>query len=304
MSPVSSLSSLGAVVVHYRGVTQTVACVRGLATGMPVVVVDNSGDRDVLEIQLAGRAGLLVTGTGSNIGFGQGANLGAAALSSELLLFVNPDARPRQADLEALVGRLHADQQLAAVAPALVDSRGALHNDGGGWFPSLRRAAIHSLMARRAGTHGVWLRPVHQRDYRVDWLSGACLVVRAEAFRDVGGFSPEYVLYNEDMELGHKLGRAGWRLLLDASLRVPHEGGGSAGGPTNRTLWRLRGGALGFYVTQHASSPFVAHATRWLFALGFVLRAGCYAVMRRGTRAAEMLTYAASVLGGRPATLS
>jgi GT2 family glycosyltransferase len=271
---------------------------------MPVVVVDNSGDRDVLEAQLAGRAGLLVTGPGRNIGFGQGANLGAAALSSELLLFVNPDARPRSDDLEALVGRLDADKRLAAVAPALIDSRGAVHNDGGGWFPSFPRAAIQSLLARRAGTHGVWLRPVHQRDYRVEWLSGACLVIRAETFRDVGGFSPEYLLYNEDMDLGYKLTRAGWRLLLDASLRVPHEGGGSAGSPTNRTLWRLRGGALGFYVSQHASSPFIAHATRWVFALGFVLRAGCYAAMLRGTRAKEMLTYAASVLSGRPATLS
>lgn len=298
------LPHVGAIVVHYRGVAETLACVRHLPEEVSVAVVDNSGEGDLLRNLLSDRPHVQVLGEGRNVGFGAAANVGALATERDLLLFVNPDARPCPEDLQAMAARLAADDGLAAVAPALVDERGAVQTDGGGWFPSPRRAINQSLLARYAGTRGVWLRPTGATTYPVEWLTGACLLVRSDAFRAVDGFSPEYVLYNEDMDLGRKLGLAGWRLILDATRHVPHVGGGSAGASYSVAVWRLRGGSLGYYVTQHASSPLQARATKIAFAVGFLLRAAGYGAARRRTRASEMLTYASSVLAGRRPSLT
>ncbi|HEX8498036.1 MAG TPA: glycosyltransferase family 2 protein, partial [Actinomycetales bacterium] len=198
-------TSLAVVVVHYKGVELTLECVRSLPPLLPVAVVDNSGDLEVLRAGLADQPQVAVLGEGRNLGFGQAANLGAAALDAEVLLLVNPDARPSHQDLEALLGLLRRRPDVVGVAPALVDEEGAVHNDGGGWLPTPARALAHSVLSGRAGTRGVWLRPDRPRTYDVEWLTGACALVRADAFAAVGGFAPEFVLYNEDMDLGRRL---------------------------------------------------------------------------------------------------
>lgn len=291
-------AALAAVVVHYRGVDMTLACVRSLPPDLPVVVVDNSGDRDVLSAGLADRPAATVVGEGRNVGFGQAANLGAASVDAEVLALVNPDARPTHEDLQALLALLRTDPAVAGVAPALVDQDGHVHNDGGGWLPTPARALAHSLLSGRAGTRGVWLRPEGHRTWRVEWLTGACALVRADAFAAVGGFAPEFVLYNEDMDLGRRLVERGHTLLVDGAVRVVHLRGGSSGGRPSQRVLRLRGQSLGFYVRRNAPSALSSVLTRVAFTGGFVLRAAVYAAGGRRERAAEMLVYARGVLTG------
>jgi GT2 family glycosyltransferase len=56
----------------------------------------------------------------------------------------------------------------------------------------------------------------------VDAISGACMLVRAEAFRRVGGFDPQFFTYGEDLDLGYRIRQAGWPTLFVPSVVVRH----------------------------------------------------------------------------------
>ncbi len=303
------MSHVVAVVVHYRGVDMTTACVASLPAEVAVVVVDNSGDADQLRERLADRADTLVVGDGSNLGFGRACNLGVAASQRPLLAFVNPDARPSAADLSALVSTLntlHDRSRVAAVGPALVDVTGCVQVDGGGWLPTPARSLTHALLSSRAGARGIWIRPVQARHHHVEWISGTCLIIFRRTFDSVGGFDDSYPLYNEDMDLGARLGGAGWHLVLDGCVRVQHlRGGSGTAQPADvRRLWQLRGSALGVYLQRHASTPSSAWLMQSTFAAGFLLRAGVHRVFGRRTRMHEMLTYAREVRRAEPMELT
>lgn len=291
-----AVSCIGAVVVHYKGVQASIDCVQSLPNEIRVVIVDNSGEAPVLRDALSGRPGVLVIGHGANIGFGAAANAGALEVDQPYILFVNPDCRPGEAHLGALLAALVSDDRLAAVGPALVDEQGRLHRDGGGWFPAPLRAIVHAFVPWHQGTAGVWLRPRVARRYDVDWLTGACLLARAGAFAAVGGFAREYPLYSEDMDLGRRWRLAGWRVLLDASVRVPHQGGGSDGDGPGQLVWMMRAGSLGHYLRANSSSAPAGRVTIVTLAAGYALRAVVYAVLGRQDRRAEMWTYARCVL--------
>lgn len=63
----------------------------------------------------------------------------------------------------------------------------------------------------------------------VGWLSGSCLLVRRSAFREVGGFDQRYFMYMEDVDLGDRLGKAGWLSVYVPSAEVLHHKGHSTG---------------------------------------------------------------------------
>jgi N-acetylglucosaminyl-diphospho-decaprenol L-rhamnosyltransferase len=68
----------------------------------------------------------------------------------------------------------------------------------------------------------------HSDAARVDWVSGACFLVRREAWDDVSGFDPSYFMYMEDVDLCWRLGQAGWRVGYEPAAEVMHVQGVSA----------------------------------------------------------------------------
>ena len=199
--------------------------------GVDVTVVDNASPDDSLEAI----AGLRVQAlqAGANLGFGTGCNLGAAAGDAPLVLFVNPDARIAQADLDRLVAVLAAEPEVALVGPRLLDDEGEL-------IPSLRRYQragstwaqalfLHRLLPRAAWANEIDRAPeAYDRVEYPEWISGACMLARREAVDSIGGFDEGFFLYCEDMDLCARLREAGWRIRYEPGAVVHHVGGHSA----------------------------------------------------------------------------
>jgi N-acetylglucosaminyl-diphospho-decaprenol L-rhamnosyltransferase len=74
--------------------------------------------------------------------------------------------------------------------------RGFLSEEKAARFPSIRRYLMMDDAPRTART--------------VDWVMGSCLFLRGDALRDTGGFDEKFFMYYEDIDLCHRLGRAGW----------------------------------------------------------------------------------------------
>lgn len=147
-----------------------------------------------------------------NEGFGRANNRGSQASSEPFILLLNSDAVLQPGALEALVAELSAHPETGAVGARLVFPDGrfqASFND----FPSLSMYALElSGLARRLRGDTYPSYPEHRSGEAraVDWVVGACLLLRRAALDDIGGFDPAYHMYAEEMDLCQRLWQSGW----------------------------------------------------------------------------------------------
>ncbi len=193
---------------------------------LQVIVADN---RPASSIEsLARSAGADYLPLPQNPGYGGAVNAGArlAAPSVEWLLVVNPDVVVSEGAVDVLLAAVAEDPRIGAVGPAILTPGGEIYPSARR-VPSLRTGVGHALFAN------AWPRNPWSRQYRQDgesvprdagWLSGACLLIRRSAFDAVGGFDDGYFMYFEDVDLGMRLTRAGWRNRYEPAARVTHSG--------------------------------------------------------------------------------
>ncbi|HTX58254.1 MAG TPA: glycosyltransferase family 2 protein, partial [Verrucomicrobiae bacterium] len=185
-----------------------------------VIVVDD-GSRDETAALLAGCPNVRAIALPENRGFVEAVNAGAEAARGRLLFFLNNDAFVTPGCIRALIETLE-PEYVGAAAAQLCYPGGTISEAGG-------------IVWRDA--RGVnYGRGDDPRDWRyryareVDYGSAAALMVRADAFRDTGGFSREFApAYYEDTDLCFALRDAGLRVVYQPRALVYHLGGASYG---------------------------------------------------------------------------
>ncbi|HSV66125.1 MAG TPA: glycosyltransferase family 2 protein [Mycobacteriales bacterium] len=199
------------------------------ATASPyeVVLADN-GSTDGAPERAAGRAGVRLLPTGGNLGYGRAANHGAAATSAPYVLVANPDVSFEPGALDALLAAAGRWPRAGSVGPLILRPDGSRYPSGRA-LPSLGGGIGHALCGWW-WPGNPWTRAYRQErgtpsEGPVGWLSGSCLLLRREAFDAVRGFDPAYFMYFEDLDLGERIGRAGWQNVYVPSAVVTHEGG-------------------------------------------------------------------------------
>jgi N-acetylglucosaminyl-diphospho-decaprenol L-rhamnosyltransferase len=231
----SAGASVSAVIVSYNSAGYLPDCVRSLRSeGLSdVVVVDNKSTDGSVSTVLAADAAVRVVETGANLGFGSAANRGVALTVADYVLVMNPDTVVEPGTVKTLAEALDRDPGLAVVGPRMENVDGTL-------YPSVRRFPNLAVAAGHAFLGLVWPRNRFTRSYRmldadhdrpaadVDWVSGACFLVRRAAFDTVGGFDEGYFMYVEDVDLCWRLGLAGWRIGYEPGARVVHALAGSS----------------------------------------------------------------------------
>lgn len=229
------MTEVCAVVVSFNSAADLPDCVRSLRSEgvADVVVVDNASADGSVEVVRGVDPDVRVIETGANLGFGTAANRGVAATTGDHVLILNPDTVVEPGTVKALSEALDRDPGLAAVGPRIENVDGSL-------YPSVRRFPDLMVAVGHAFLGLVWGRNPATRRYRmldwdheepaaaVDWVSGACVLVRRMAFDMVGGFDEAYFMYVEDVDLCWRLGQAGWRIGYEPAGRVVHALGGSS----------------------------------------------------------------------------
>jgi N-acetylglucosaminyl-diphospho-decaprenol L-rhamnosyltransferase len=225
--------SVDVVVVAYNSRDALRACVEPLAgvAGVSVIVVDNSCPERSFEV-IEDLPGVRVIHMPKNGGFAYGCNAGWRAGASDSVLFLNPDARLAAADLACLADVLEADHALAVVGPRTLLEDGTLD-----WtirrFPSLRSTYAQAIFLHRLAPRAPWVDEVvrdparYERPGRVDWLSGACLLVRRSTLETVDGLDEGFFFYAEDIDLCRRVGRVGADVVYCPDATCIHEGGRS-----------------------------------------------------------------------------
>jgi N-acetylglucosaminyl-diphospho-decaprenol L-rhamnosyltransferase len=210
-----------------------VASLAGSTATVELVIVDNSDDHSMAR-RVAQRHSAALRLPGGNVGYGAGANRGADGGDQPWLVVANPDIVWHPGALDTLLDAGNRHPDAGALGPAVLNPDGSRYPSARA-LPSLRQGIGHALLSRVWPTNP-WTRAYQgaasSNDERtVGWLSGACLLLRREAFEGVGGFDEGYFMFFEDMDLGARLGRAGWSSVHVPSAEVTHVGG---------TSWRDR----------------------------------------------------------------
>lgn len=229
------------------------------ATTRPVelVLVDN-GTEPARADRVAAEFGAQVRRDGRNLGYGGGANVGAADSRADWLVVANPDIVWQPGSLDALLDAADRNPRGGAFGPALLNEDGTVYPSARA-LPSLGVGAGHAVFAR-VWPGNPWTVAYQRRqqttgsERTAGWLSGACLLLRREAFEAVGGFDESYFMFFEDLDLGERLTLAGWQNLYVPGARVTHVGG---------TSWRERPARM--ISAHHASARRYLHRRyrRW-----------------------------------------
>lgn len=261
--------TIDVVVVSYNSHAHLRDCVsQVLDVGdLGVYVVDNASTDDSLAsiLDLPVRRIAL----SENIGFGGGCNVGWRAGSADLVLFLNPDARIDRDSLAALAAALDRDPQLGAVAPRIVDAAGELDYSLRR-FPRTRATVAQALFVHRLFPNSAWVdetirdRGVYERGGRMEWVSGACMLVRRSILEQTGGFDAGFFHYGEDKDLCRRIWDGGFAVGYEPAASAMHVGGASA--PRAALLPELARSRLR-YATKHMTRPGAA-AERFGIALG------------------------------------
>ncbi|MCS5716621.1 glycosyltransferase family 2 protein [Herbiconiux sp. CPCC 205763] len=254
--------------------------VAAASTGpVTVYIADNKPEspaRGELERVIAEYGGVYRPMTG-NLGYGHAINtvVGTLPETVEFVLISNPDVVLGAESLDRMQAAIEAEDDIAAVGPRIRAVDGSTYPSARS-VPSLRSGVGHAVF----GT--IWPTNPWTRRYRnqtgeqvvrrdAGWLSGACLLVRRSAFRALDGFDTDYFMYFEDVDLGYRFGKAGWRNVYEPSAEVLHTGAHSTTTESARMLDAHHESAKRF-LNRKYTGPLLA-PVRWALSAGLTLRA-------------------------------
>jgi GT2 family glycosyltransferase len=192
-----------------------------------IIVVDNASPQPPGPLERDRRVQLIKAP--ENKGFGAGCNLGARFACGKYILLLNPDTRFRNDVLDALLGFLGSHPAAGVAGPLVEDSSGTVLFDGGRSLPTLLNEFLqHSTLAFRFPNRAWIARPYlsdwdHLSTREVGSVLGACMLLYADVFRSVGGFDEAFFLYCEEVDLCHRLRKAGFEVWYVHTARLLHK---------------------------------------------------------------------------------
>ncbi len=251
-----------AIVVDYGAGQDLVNLVRSLENESvrQVIVVDN-GTSDGLDLRSKDllsplTAKVQVIESEINRGFGAGVNSGVVAIKDggpgDFLLILNPDVAIESSVIAGLAQVLEENSSCALAGPKLVDENGNFYPSARR-FPNVADAFFHAIL------HPFWPANPFSNRYLgrgydlfldeavpVDWVSGACFMIRYEDFVSVGGFDERFFLYLEDVDLCFRLLEKGRIVLWCPYLKVQHKGGTTTKSANLRSISAHHDSAIAF----------------------------------------------------------
>jgi len=210
-----------------------------------------------------------------NLGFGRSNNLGFGQVTGDSLLFLNPDTELKAGAISELLAELERLPDAGALGAHLLDRHGHLQTNCVQSFPTPLNQALDSDLLRRLfpksrmwGTAGVY---ASQSPVEVEAICGACLLMRSEVFRKVGGFSPEYFMYGEDMDLCAKVRRSGLKVYHVPRAEVLHHGGASSTGSFEASSSIIMRESVFRFIRKH-QGRLAAFRYRFLMTISSIVR--------------------------------
>ncbi len=223
--------SLSIVIVNYNSKEYLKRCLESIFRNCPqetqIILVDNASKDGSVEMVNRVFPMVEVIENLDNAGFAKANNQGISRSYGDKILLLNPDTLYKKGVIEELGSYLDSNQSTAAVGCRIENPDVSLQYSFGK-FPTIFRLILDRLpIINKRWGHLVRDGSLYDKVREVDWVTGACVMIRKKAFEKVGGFDEDYFLYVEEVDLMYRLRKAGYKVVYDPSISVTHyyEGG-------------------------------------------------------------------------------
>ena len=250
---------LSIVIVTFNSRSYVDGCLKSIADQRPtvdheIVVIDNASTDGTPALVRERWPAARVIDAGANLGFARGNNLGFRQTFGELVLLLNPDTRVGPGALGALVALLDARSDAAIVGPRLVDEAGRAELSFGSMLSplvELRRKTLNAAYERGFPLVAGYVAGRVRRLREVDWVSGACLLVRRADAEAAGLMDERFFMYTEDVDFCAAIRARGRKVLFTPDAEVIHLRGRSRASAAEATEQAYRRSQLVFYEKHH-----------------------------------------------------
>ncbi len=198
-----------------------------------VVVVDNASPAKTIDSVKDRFPGIIVVKSPTNLGFGRANNLGFSHSSGDHVLILNPDTKLVGPAITTLLSHSQSLPAAGVVGGRLVNPDLTVQTTSIQKFPTILNQVADIEFLRLRWPHcSLWcLGPLFstvRTPVPVDVIPGACMLLKREVFERVGMFTEDYFMYAEDIDLNHKVVRAGFHNYYIPTATVIHYGGTSS----------------------------------------------------------------------------
>ncbi len=252
------MTVLTIVIVSYNTRVDLERCLESLRQHPPsmpheVIVVDNAssdGSADAAERF----AGVRVIRHDRNAGFSVANNLGIRASESDLVLLLNSDTIAPPGAIDRLVTRLQRSPEVAVVGPRLVNGSGQAELSFGPMispFSEWTQGRLVKALAENDREVVARVEAMTRQERRVDWVTGACLLVRRADAEAAGLLDERFFMYTEDVDFCAAIRARGRQVLFAPEVEVIHLRGRSAATASAATRQAYERSHLAFYRKHH-----------------------------------------------------
>lgn len=227
---------LSIIIVNWKSADYLRKCLESINSGKTkidheIIVVDNAsydGCGEMLNTQFPS---VIFIQSPENLGFSRANNLGFQNSSGKRLLFLNPDTELIGNALDEFHEVFEKLDSPGIVGCRLLNSDGSLQTSCVQSFPTVMNQVLDSEFLRNLFPRShLWGVSAYYKDgqiHVVEGISGACMLVDRNVFEQVGGFSTDYFMYGEDLDLCQKTRFIGKYNYYISNICVLHHGGGS-----------------------------------------------------------------------------
>src|SRR5581483_5113544 len=203
---------LSIIILSFNTAKLTINCVKSVLTyykdylgkEVEVVVVDNASLDNTLDL-LRKIKGIKIIKNNENFGFSKGNNIGAKNSTGKYILFLNSDAQVLDDSFIKMSNFLDENPKIGILGGKLVNSNNKVQKSGGNFYN------LFNLFASLFGGERMgFVRKFPKKVEPVDWVSGACLLIRKDLFNKLKGFDEKFFMYVEDMDLCFRAKKAGF----------------------------------------------------------------------------------------------
>ena len=227
------MSRVSVVVVSYNVRGHLEECLGALAgRGHEVIVVDSASSDGSAEYVRVSFPTVTLVELERNEGYGAAANAGIDAATGDFLLVMNADATPRGDAVEQLAAFAEGQPSVGVAGPRLLNVDGSLQRSVRG-FPTPWRLVTEYFFLRWFAPRSRLLNSFygagfdHRTTRDAEFLMGAALLLRREAFEEIGGFDPAFFMFSEEVDLCYRMRAARWRVTFFPGAEFVHVGGAS-----------------------------------------------------------------------------
>ena len=226
------------IIINYHSVTFTRACLKSIyenndALRLEVIVIDNASYDGCGDMVRAEFPQVIFIQSARNLGFAGANNLGIQASHGTHLLFLNPDTEIQGKAIESLFRSLASMPGAGMAGALLLNSDLSVQTTSITAYPTIINQVLGTeYLRQRFPDAALWgIKPLFENrrtPVAVDAISGACMMAKREAIEQVRGFTADYFMYAEDLDLCLKVKKAGWKVYYVPDAVIVHHGGRSS----------------------------------------------------------------------------